>query len=561
MNRRSTRTSQSGGPAGEKPPPPRRPPGSGRKRKREPEPESPSTESDRNPSPPLSSVASSDTGGSDDEHDVSSSVLDLLFSGGQTREPRHAIFIRRSTIPIFASKTAPASSSTGLPKPQQEEEQPQPLNELQQLIHDRELDLIQYQTSTAAVGALSLHNRILLSGCSNDVKTILFRKLREAVGLTGCTPEGLGSVNGANTTDGARLIGYIEAVLSFPFGVKKPIVLKGATPGLGREVDIMSHLRQVKENLDRVVYKHDQAKLMILSYVARILYNPDGRAHVALLLNGPPGVGKTRLLRAGVAQSLDLPFQTVSLSGVRDTSVILGHSPTYVGARMGRIAAAICAAQSLRAVIMLDELDKVGQVQAGDGSTGATTDLTSVLLQATDPESNSEWDADSYFYPIKLDVSSVVWVAASNDKMLINPIMRDRMFIIDCQPLTQQDRAEVLQRVVFPEAVAEAGLGGKVDRLTEAAAKHLLVRAEAAGTSGMRDLKRTIGTLVDRIVLVDIALRAGEVASLSDLFPFAKRPMPYWTSPLQVTEEWIDFLLWEPDLSVSTRSNHYNMYS
>lgn len=431
---------------------------------------------------------------------------------------------------------------------------------IRKLVSERERELLNYQAASKhdAV-SLTLRERILLSNAPPDVKTLLFRKLREAYGQTGDSPTSFPTIHSSGNSETSKLLGWIEVVLSLPFGIYKPIIVKGVIPGgKPREVDILSHLRSVKESLDKHVYKHDRAKASILGYVARVLYS-QSKSNVVLLLNGPPAVGKTRLARF-VATALGLPFQSLSLAQIRDASIVVGHSPTYVGARPGRIALSLIQSKSLRSVLFLDELDKILTASNNADSSGTSSDVTSVLLQAMDPECASEWDADCFLSPIKLDLSQVVWIAACNKKDLLSPILLDRAWVIDIEPLSFQDRVEIVKRIVLPEALQELGMTDRVAPLSHEAATYILTAAEKVKEGGMRDLKRRIGRMLERLMLIQIAANAGE-GSLGEIFPFAKRPMPALTCPLQFTPEWVDYLSWEPDDHKKPPPDHFSMYS
>ena len=455
------------------------------------------------------------------------------------------IFIRRTTLPdtitTFLSTTAIAS----LEPPQAEEVG------LKQLVAEREKELLEFQARTKLASAsLTLRERILLSGASNEIKTVLFRKLREAYGQSGESPVPFSKDSAATTSETIKTLGWINTVLSFPFGICKPIVLKGTLPSVSsarnKEIDLLSHLRYVKDRLDRQIYKHDRAKTAILGFLGRMLYSQQARSNLVMLLVGPPAVGKTRLARVGVSEALGLPFQVISLAGVKDSAVVVGHSPTYIGARPGRIVNALIQAKSLRCCVFLDEIDKIGGSTSGVDMS-VTNDVTSALLQATDEASSHEWEADCFFAGLKLDLSNVVWFAAANDQSLISPILRDRMTIVEVDPLTTEDRIEILSRITFPETLQELGMIDQVLPVSSRTARHIMARAEEFQMTGMRDLRRLIWQILERLMLVRMAFIAGEIEQLGELFTCAQHPLPAMSFPLMFTTDWIDYLVRDLD--------------
>ena len=382
-------------------------------------------------------------------------------------------------------------------------------NVLKVKVAQLERELIDYQKNSHESQNMTLRERILLSSASLATKSVLFRKLREAYGQPGNSPEVfvMHSAILMTSSETVKILAWIENALEYPHGVIKPIALKGLTldspDGSGpREVGLLSHLRWLKSSLDEHVFGHTAVKQSIITYVARMLFNPDvpAKARLVMCLHGSPGTGKTRMVRLGIAQGLGIPMSCISLGGMVDSNMLTGQSSTYVGAKYGALVAGIVAAKQQNCVIFLDEVDKIRAHNAPE--------ISGVLVHALDPESNSSWDGDHYMSPLHLDLSHVIFVLACNDVEKVNAIALDRMYVVHVEDASFEEKCVITKKHVIPEALVDFQIEPSQILIRDEAVEYVVrnIAQEDAG-SGMRQVKRAISLIIERLLLLLISLR------------------------------------------------------
>ncbi|HPG24183.1 MAG: endopeptidase La [Spirochaetaceae bacterium] len=244
-------------------------------------------------------------------------------------------------------------------------------------------------------------------------------------------------------------------------------------------------LEEARDILDRDHAHLSTVKDRILEFLGVRKLRQDSRGPI-LCLAGPPGVGKTSLGRS-IARAMGREFVRVSLGGVRDEAEIRGHRRTYVGALPGRIIQAMKQAGTSNPVMMLDELDKLGNDFRGDPS--------AALLEVLDPEQNREFS--DHFLNTPFDLSRVLFIATAN---MLDPIpapLRDRMEVIQLAGYTPEEKCEIATNFLIPRQVEEHGMAP--DELTWTRNAITSLCSEYTYEAGVRNLERQVAAICRKV--------------------------------------------------------------
>ncbi|MCK8462645.1 endopeptidase La [Aliiroseovarius sp. S1339] len=263
---------------------------------------------------------------------------------------------------------------------------------------------------------------------------------------------------------------YLDWMLGVPWGVKSRV---------------KKDLNNAQKVLDADHYGLEKVKERIVEYLAVQQRSKKLKGPIMCLV-GPPGVGKTSLGKS-VAKATGREFIRISLGGVRDESEIRGHRRTYIGSMPGKIIQALKKAKTTNPLILLDEIDKMGQDFRGDPA--------SAMLEVLDPEQNSTF-VDHYL-EVEYDLSNVMFLTTANSYNMPGPLL-DRMEIIPLAGYTEDEKREIASRHLLPEVIKDHGLKKDEFAVSEAALTDMI--RYYTREAGVRNLKRELAKLARKAV-------------------------------------------------------------
>ena len=263
---------------------------------------------------------------------------------------------------------------------------------------------------------------------------------------------------------------YLDWMLAIPWGTKSRV---------------KKNLVAAQQVLDADHYGLDKVKERIVEYLA-VQQRAKKLKGPIMCLVGPPGVGKTSLGKS-VAKATGREFIRISLGGVRDESEIRGHRRTYIGSMPGKIIQALKKAKTTNPLILLDEIDKMGQDFRGDPA--------SAMLEVLDPEQNGTF-VDHYL-EVEYDLSNVMFLTTSNSYNMPGPLL-DRMEIIPLAGYTEDEKCEIAKQHLLSKQVKNHGLKADEFTLSDEALREM-VRVYTR-EAGVRNLEREIAKVARKVV-------------------------------------------------------------
>ena len=258
---------------------------------------------------------------------------------------------------------------------------------------------------------------------------------------------------------------YLDWLLSIPWGTKSRV---------------KKDLNKAQTVLDEDHYSLEKVKERIVEYLAVQKRSSKLKGPIMCLV-GPPGVGKTSLGKS-VAKATGREFIRISLGGVRDESEIRGHRRTYIGSMPGKIVQALKKAKTTNPLILLDEIDKMGQDFRGDPA--------SAMLEVLDPEQNSTFT--DHYLEVEYDLSNVMFITTANSYNMPAPLL-DRMEIIPLAGYTEDEKIEIAKRHLVDKAIKNHGLRKGEFELTDSALTGIV--RYYTREAGVRNLEREIAKL------------------------------------------------------------------
>ncbi len=261
---------------------------------------------------------------------------------------------------------------------------------------------------------------------------------------------------------------------------------------------VNTDIKRAAKVLDRDIYGMQKVKDRILELLSVYTLNPDIKGQIICLI-GPPGVGKTSIAKT-VAECMGRKYARISLGGVRDEAEIRGHRKTYVGAMPGKIITAIKQSGSGNPLILLDEVDKLGNDYKGDPS--------SALLEVLDPEQNNTFV--DHFVEIPYDLSRTVFIATANTAETIPTPLLDRMEVIEIPSYTREEKLQIAKKHLVSKQITRHGLNKNQIKFTDNSFYSLIdfYTREA----GVRKLERAIASICRKSAKM---IAVGEISKIT----------------------------------------------
>lgn len=294
----------------------------------------------------------------------------------------------------------------------------------------------------------------------------------------------LNQINSDNS-ESHKLQQWINSFLRIPFNIYHhlPIQLSDGP------YKCKSFIQNCENILNECTYGMHDVKHQILQIIGKWIVNPKSLG-TAIALKGPMGTGKTTLVKYGISKILNRPFGFITLGGANDSCHLEGHSYTYEGSTYGKILDILIETQCANPILFFDELDKVSHNDKGN-------EVIGILTHLTDTTQNNQFH-DKYFSEIDFDLSKCLFIFSYNDETMINPILRDRMYVINVNGYSNHDKIMIVRNYLLPSILKEFNLEENII-IDDTTIEYLI--SITSKEEGVRNLKRNIETLISKINL------------------------------------------------------------
>ena len=234
-----------------------------------------------------------------------------------------------------------------------------------------------------------------------------------------------------------KLQKYMNGLIKIPFGKYRNIQNVKTNQQKG------DFILNLAEKLNNSIYGQFQAKDKLLEIIGTWLKTGSTGFGNVIGLYGPAGVGKTSLIKNGLAKALNLPFYFLPLGGTSGGGYLEGHDFTYEGSTWGRIVDILIECKCMNPILFFDELDKISETKFGE-------EITGILTHLTDPTQNNSFH-DKYFSGIDFDLSKCLIIFSYNYPEKINPILKDRIVSVECSGFCLEEKVKIFREFIFPE--------------------------------------------------------------------------------------------------------------
>lgn len=337
-------------------------------------------------------------------------------------------------------------------------------------LEKEEKRIMKMNTST-----IPLRYKILESNLPEKTKVVVMQKVEQF------------ETSDAGASGFHKLKNYMDRLLCIPFGVYHRLPVTKTDP----HPIVSNFLGGIKTSLDDCIYGQDVAKMRLMEVVAKWITNPKSKGNI-IGLCGPPGVGKTTLIKHGLSKAIDIPFAFMPLGGCNNPSILEGHDYTYEGSKNGKLVDILIEQRCMNPIIFFDELDKLGESFAGK-------DISGMLTHLTDFTQNDSVH-DRYFADIEFDFSKCLFIFSFNDENKINPILRDRITVIKMKGFSRKEKLEIAKKFTTPKIVESIGLRTDEFSISDEVYEYMIDNY-CSDEQGIRKLEKCIETILMKVNL------------------------------------------------------------
>ena len=311
-----------------------------------------------------------------------------------------------------------------------------------------------------------------------------------------------------------KLKNWVDGFMRVPFGKYKEL-----TVNLNDGLDACHEfIENAKNTLDNCTYGLNDAKLQILQMVGQWIANPSAMGS-SIAIHGPPGTGKTTIVKDGISKILGREFAFIALGGAGDSSFLEGHSYTYEGSCWGKIIQILMDSKCMNPVIYFDELDKISETPRGE-------EITNILVHLTDITQNDEYH-DKYFSEVSFRLSQCLFIFSYNDETKINPVLKDRMYRIHTKGYDAKEKVIIARKHLLPKIREQVNFKEGEIEIPDETLNYIITNERLCkGEQGVRNLKRCLEIIhtklnLFRLIKSDVKLFEKEINLGEEVvFPF-----------------------------------------
>ena len=309
--------------------------------------------------------------------------------------------------------------------------------------------------------------KILELDVDNILKTNIYKKYKDLESLD------------KSSNEYYKLKSYIDNILNIPFGINKHLNVH----------DFGNYLTDSKKKLDKVIYGQEKVKFHILEIISQYFSNQNCIGNI-FGIYGPMGVGKTTIIKEGLSNVMNKPFNFISLGGAQDAAFLDGHSYTYEGSTFGKIVDCLIKSKCINPIIYFDELDKISNTPKGE-------EIINLLIHITDESQNCNFQ-DKYFSGINIDLSKCIFVFSFNDPTKINNILKDRIQLIQVDGFDKKEKYNICKNFLIPKIYDEFNI--KNIDINQNVINYFIEKY--SHEDGVRELKHILKKLISKINLI-----------------------------------------------------------